>query len=1316
MFQAKAFAKLWWLSLPAFLVATAFATAAQTQTTPGKDRSRIHRARGVSNLPSNRGRGRLGHRRSKLPRRRARAVHRATLSPISRHRGHLPLARQYHVELRDLVVKHEPGGLAVELRLSGPVTPRLSTLHTPARVVVDLPKTMLAASVRSIEVSGDGVKTVRASRGGHVPSTTRVVVDLARPLNYEIVPGGNNNWILKLHPVSTDNAGSMELADQHNEAIHPATETSVLPSASAPPSDGQSAPTVPKPAAASITGNVGNPSGAVNPAAVLPRVESTSGPPRNPVSDFSAQEPPTISKAAPVELRDLVVKHEPGGLAVELRLSGPVTPRLSTLHTPARVVVDLPKTMLAASVRSIEVSGDGVKTVRASRGGHVPSTTRVVVDLARPLNYEIVPGGNNNWILKLHPVSTDNAGFVEAADQHRKEGIHRATEVPGSPTPSAQPTVSTSNSGSIQISDQRKEATHTAAEGPVLPSASAQPANGQPAPTASANRAASKVTGVVKDQTGAVIPDAELTLVERATGESRHTVSDNSGNFVFKDMPPGHYLLRGKAESMQSAEREVIVDRNAVEVTLMMRVSAEDEVTVSATAEPLSPDNNPDAVDLHTGLLTDLPTDTQNLMPLLSKFVSPAAGGTEGVSLVVDGMEAGQIDDLPASAIKQVAINRNPYGVEFRRPGKARVEVTTKHGSQKRYRGGLGIFARDSVFDAKNAFSTYKPNLSRRLYEGTFSGPLGLRGSSFFISTQHLGDTESAIVNATLLNASNQPVSVVQNVPTGLHRNDYMARLDFHPSQVHTLTGSYSFDEKFESNHGVGGLDLAERAIPTALRGHKFQVTEQAVLSPTLFNTARLLVRRSSSLAGNPPSGYAIDVNGNFSSGPSQTSLRERQTQVEFEDTAVYARKNQTFRIGGGTRTRLFHVTDESNFGGTFRFSDLTHWSQGQPYVFSMNQGQPDLAYTIHEANGFVQDEVRVHSTLSLIAGLRYDWQSTIASHKSLAPRLALAYSPGNRKTIFRAGAGLFYEYLPHSATEQALLLDGTHLQQVVISDPSYPNPFAAGTARPPSVVRIAPGLTTPYLAQASVSVERELGPRNQLIAEYQTLRGVHLFRSRNINAPLPLTGVQPDPNFFNINQVESTASLRSNALSLSYRGAVGRLFHGIVQYTFSKTSNDTSGAFSLPADNYDLRSEWGRADFDQRHRLNLAGTVNLPGAFRVGTVFSVASGVPFDITTGYDNNHDSAANDRPAGVTRNTGNGPGLLQLDFRVTKFFRVWRPLNRDRNSQNLEIDVDAFNVINHTNYPNFLGVMTSPLFGRPDTALPARTMQTSLHYHF
>jgi hypothetical protein len=141
-----------------------------------------------------------------------------------------------------------------------------------------------------------------------------------------------------------------------------------------------------------------------------------------------------------------------------------------------------------------------------------------------------------------------------------------------------------------------------------------------------------------------------------------------------------------------------------------------------------------------------------------------------------------------------------------------------------------------------------------------------------------------------------------------------------------------------------------------------------------------------------------------------------------------------------------------------------------------------------------------------------------------------------------------------------------------------------------------------------------------------------------------------------------------------------------------------------------------GRADFDRRHRLNLAGVINLPGAFRVGTVLNVASGIPFNITTGTDNNHDSVANDRPPGISRNTGRGPGLLQVDLRLSKLVRVWRPVNRDRNSQNLEISLDAFNVLNHPNYPNFVGVMTSPWFGRANNALPGRTLQTSLGYHF
>ncbi len=263
------------------------------------------------------------------------------------------------------------------------------------------------------------------------------------------------------------------------------------------------------------------------------------------------------------------------------------------------------------------------------------------------------------------------------------------------------------------------------------------------------------ITGTVEDQSGAVIPAAELLLINPANGQSSKTVSDNSGRFAFEDVLPGHYLVRVKAEDMQSTEADVVVSHPGVDITLQMKVMVEEEVRVSAAdSDPVAPDRNSNAVDLSDALLQGLPTDSQNIVPLLTNFAAPAAGGTEGISLVVDGMEADQIEDLPASAIKQVIIDRNPYAAEFRRPGKARIEITTKNGSPKHYHGQVGIFARDSVFDATNALATQKPNLSRKLYEGTFGGPLGVPTAAFFVSAQHLDNKQDTIVNATVLDAA----------------------------------------------------------------------------------------------------------------------------------------------------------------------------------------------------------------------------------------------------------------------------------------------------------------------------------------------------------------------------------------------------------------------------------------------------------------------------------------------------------------------------------------------------------------------------------
>jgi hypothetical protein len=114
--------------------------------------------------------------------------------------------------------------------------------------------------------------------------------------------------------------------------------------------------------------------------------------------------------------------------------------------------------------------------------------------------------------------------------------------------------------------------------------------------------------------------------------------------------------------------------------------------------------------------------------------------------------------------------------------------------------------------------------------------------------------------------------------------------------------------------------------------------------------------------------------------------------------------------------------------------------------------------------------------------------------------------------------------------------------------------------------------------------------------------------------------------------------------------------------------------------------------------------------------VLAATTGPPFDITTGYDEDHDGVANDRPPGLTRNKGRGPGMVQLDLRLGKAFRVPRPANRDRTSRNLEFDIDAFNVLNHTNLNDFVGIETSPFFGRANSASSARTIQLSFRYHF
>ncbi|PYV98624.1 MAG: hypothetical protein DMG89_10690 [Acidobacteria bacterium] len=103
-----------------------------------------------------------------------------------------------------------------------------------------------------------------------------------------------------------------------------------------------------------------------------------------------------------------VVRTETG-INVEITARGQVTPKLSALDRPDRLVVDLPNTVMASSRSHVIVEGDLVKGIRIGMDAQTPPTTRIVIDLAQSARYELVSGNENKVVLKLAPAVSAKA-------------------------------------------------------------------------------------------------------------------------------------------------------------------------------------------------------------------------------------------------------------------------------------------------------------------------------------------------------------------------------------------------------------------------------------------------------------------------------------------------------------------------------------------------------------------------------------------------------------------------------------------------------------------------------------------------------------------------------------------------------------------------------------------------------------------------------------------------------------------------------------------------------------------------------------------
>jgi hypothetical protein len=221
------------------------------------------------------------------------------------------------------------------------------------------------------------------------------------------------------------------------------------------------------------------------------------------------------------------------------------------------------------------------------------------------------------------------------------------------------------------------------------------------------------------------------------------------------------------------------------------------------------------------------------------------------------------------------------------------------------------------------------------------------------------------------------------------------------------------------------------------------------------------------------------------------------------------------------------------------------------------------------------------------------------------------------------------------------------------------------------------------------------------------------LFRSVDANAPMGATPVRPNPLLGQNRQIQSEGYIKSDSLEVNFRGMIGSFFTGQAQYVLSKTYNNTSGVTYFPANSYAPNADWARSDNDRRHKFDLLGTFNVREWFQFGTALSAYSGMPVNVTTGNDDNYDGLALDRPAGVPRNSMHGPGYLDLDVNVSRDFPLTR---RKEKGPVATVAVNVFNVLNHQNDTTYVGVVTSPYFGRAVAAQAPRMMQLNLGLKF
>jgi hypothetical protein len=835
---------------------------------------------------------------------------------------------------------------------------------------------------------------------------------------------------------------------------------------------------------------------------------------------------------------------------------------------------------------------------------------------------------------------------------------------------------------------------------------------------------------VVVDQTGAGIPAATVTL-KPATGEPIVFVADDHGVASSPALVPGAVTVQVEFPGFVAFEAPLTLKRGATNETVTLEIEgfkAEVEVT-QASAPEASKSTSTTALSQEE--IDALPDDPEELADALSALAGPG-----GATFFMNGFSGGRLPNR--DQIRSIRIRQNNYAADNHDAGRSQIEIVTRPNAN--WGGNGSVTLGGDAFNARQPQQSIETPSQERNVQFGLRGPIVAGKTSFSFSGS--GNTR---FNSNPIIAINESGARINDAVRSTNdQAGFQFGLEHSLDQSNGLIFNLQRSTTEGLNQGVGGFNLPERASTRDSDSTQFRARLQSVVGTKYLNEARLQLTTTGNDATSLSSASTIVVQDAFTRGGAGINSSSSTRRLELADNFDFTVGKHQMRVGALVEGAFYSNFDERNAAGTWTYRTIEDFVAGRAAQFSQRLGTVDTEFGQYQAGFYWSDEFRLHRDVTIGIGVRNELQSRIDDKLNLMPRAGFTWAPfGSQTSAVRGGYGIFYDWYDSSLYDQTLRVDGTTVRDIRIScieandycaSISNLDDVAGLTLTPSGRIQASPDLQMPRVHQASISYDRQLTPNVMLQTSYQMLRGSNLMRSRNINAPVD--GVRPNPAFGDITQFESSGESSSDRLTVGtrFRFAMKNQQMAMlnVNYTFGHERNHADGATSLPSDSGNPDVDWGPSRQDIRHRLQVQAQAPILFGVRGNVNLNVNSGVPYNMTTGRDDNDDGVFNDRPVGVGRNSLRGDTTWGLNLNLSRRFslsgvtpvaqggqRFGGPGGRGGNNgagKSMELFVQAQNVLNHVTHTGYTGNLLSRYFGLATSVGQPRDVNVGLRFNF